>query len=159
MTAARTQHLLNFLLNWIFQGEEIVFWTKSSSQWGHNLTLRAIECWKIIQRTYLKSENVETVYRHRNQVPVMVWAVVYKTCKFPLISIKQEMKMNTNSIFWCQHFVKLYKYHFKDDDFRFHPSHTSNKTQTGYQSHFQGRKGWKYHKKAVRFNRMFQREV
>ena len=41
-------------------------------------------------------EDMLTVYRRQNPESVMVWAVVTKTWKSPLIFVKQCAKVNTN---------------------------------------------------------------
>ena len=85
-----------------------------------------------------------SVFRRQKPSSVMVWAVISKTWKSPIIFVPQGVKVNTNVYIdtILTPALQAAKKHFKDKPFIFQqdgaPSHTSKKTQKWCQDHFPG---------------------
>ena len=86
--------------------------------------------------------SINSVYCCQKPASVMVWAAISENWRSPLIFVKEDAKLNTNSyiqdILTPAH-VEMKK-HFKDHPFTFQqdgaPSHTANRTQDCCENHF-----------------------
>ena len=89
-------------------------------------------------------DSTRSVFRRQKPSSVMVWAVISKTWKSPIIFVPQGVKVNTNVYIdtILTPALQAAKKHFKDKPFIFQqdgaPSHTSKKTQKWCQDHFPG---------------------